>query len=74
MASITITTTADQDARIVAAFQQILFPTPNPDGTVRQVTAADVKGWLIAQLRTAVMNYERNQQAKAIQVDSLDPS
>jgi hypothetical protein len=64
MASITITTTAPQDTRISAAFTAMNGTAPS---------AADVKNWLISQLRNAVQQYERNQAAEAA-ATPFDPS
>lgn len=57
MASVTITTTAPQDARLAPAFGALLHPGSN-------ATTAEVKAWLIEQLRRVVRDYE-DQVAKA---------
>ena len=59
MATITINTTAAQDTRIIAAFRDRLGP---------EATGADVKAWLIDQLKGVVHSYETrlaNEQASA---------
>jgi len=54
MASVTITTTAPQDARLAPAIGAKLSLGGNAN-------AAQVKQWLIDQLRAAVIDYERQQ-------------
>lgn len=51
MASITITTTAQQDARLTVAWGDFLHPGTN-------ASAADVKAWMISELRRVVHEYE----------------
>jgi hypothetical protein len=65
MATITITTTPQQDARIAVAFRE---------DTGRDPTVAEIKEWLIARLREKVFNYERQLAANAIQIAPFDPS
>jgi hypothetical protein len=67
MATVTITTTAEQDARIASAFRKILELNQNPTG-------AQIKAWLIDRLREAVLNYEREQQRIAITVEPFEPT
>ena len=57
MATVTITTTAPQDSRLAPAFGALLHPGTN-------ATTAEVKAWLVEQLRVVVRNYE-DQVAKA---------
>ena len=67
MANFSITTTAPQDARILAAFQDRFGP---------EFTGADIKTWLIDQLRGVVRSYETglaNEAASAGVVD-IDPT
>jgi len=59
MAVVTITTTAPQDARLGPAFGKLL----NGGGTA---SAAEVKTWLIAQLRSVVQAYEQQEAVNAI--------
>ncbi len=49
MASITINTTSAQDTRIIAAFRDLLGD---------DATGADVKAWMIDQLKGVVHSYE----------------
>jgi hypothetical protein len=59
MATLTITTSAENDARIIAAMRDRLGP---------ETTGADVKAWLIEQLKNEVHSYETrlaNEQASA---------
>jgi hypothetical protein len=57
MAQITISTTNAQDTRIIAAFRAV---SGNPSAT-----GADVKAWLIQQLKSMVHGYETQQAAVA---------
>lgn len=59
MASITITTTGAQDARLTVAFGAFLHPGTN-------ATTADVKAHLIQHLREVVQQYESQQAIAAI--------
>lgn len=65
MASITITTTAPQDARIAPAYGNFL-------GLGRNATTAEVKAAIIGDLRIVVQNYER--QVNAFVPDPIDPT
>lgn len=68
MASITITTTAQQDARLTVAFGEFLHPGTN-------ATAADVKAWIISELRRVVQEYEQRQAIAAVPPPAgFDPS
>lgn len=57
MATVTITTTAPQDARLGPAFGDLL-QVRNGSGQQRDATTAEVKAWLITQLQQTVQNYE----------------
>lgn len=57
MAIVTITTDAAQDTRLGPAFGDLL-QVRNASGQVRNATTAEVKAWLIDQLRGAVQAYE----------------
>lgn len=59
MASITITTTGAQDARLGPAFGDLL-------NTGGNATPAQVKAWLIGQLRGVVHTYETKQAIAAV--------
>jgi len=67
MASLTITTTAPQDVRIVAVFTQVLG---------RPATAADVKSFLVKALTEFVLNIERQNamDAAAAAVTPVNPT
>ena len=58
MATLTITTTPEQDARIVAAFTSVIQPV-DENGVPRDVTGAEVKAHLIQYMKNVVLNYER---------------
>ena len=63
MANFSITTTGAQDTRILAAFQDRFGP---------EFTGADIKAWLIDQLKGVVRSYETqvaNEAASAGVVD-----
>lgn len=59
MASITITTTAGQDARLAPAFGDLL-------NTGGNANAAQIKAWIIEQLRGVVLTYETREAVNAI--------
>lgn len=59
MASITITTTGAQDARLGPAFGRLL-------GLQGNANAAQVKAWVIDQLRSVVHQHETRQAVEAI--------
>jgi hypothetical protein len=68
MATVTITTTGAQDARLTVAFGEFLHPGTN-------ATTADVKAWLISELRRVVHEYETRQALAAVPAPSaFDPS
>lgn len=72
-ASITITTTAPQDARLLAAFQDKIRPV-DAQGNPRTVTATDVKQWIIQDLQSVVQNYEVQQQIQTITATPFTPN
>ena len=59
MASITLTTTAPQDARLGPAFGALL-------GLPGNATAAQVKEWIVIQLRSVVQNHEHRIALQAV--------
>lgn len=59
MAIVTITTSAAQDARLGPAFGAAL-------NLGRNATAAEVKAWLIAQLRSVVQQHETSEAVASI--------
>lgn len=67
MASVTITTTASQDVRLAPAFGDRLK-------LGRNATTAEVKAWLVDQLRNVVQEYEARQAAAAVVASGFDPS
>lgn len=69
MATLTINTTAPQDARIVVAFGDKL-------GFPRSATAGEVKADVIAYITNVVRNYEQRvaAEAAAAAVTPIDPS
>lgn len=66
MGTLTITTTAPQDARLVVAYGYIL-------GLGRNATAAEIKAYQIQRIRNDVENYERS-VAPPFVFNPLDPS
>jgi hypothetical protein len=67
MASVTITTTAPDDARLSPAFGAKL-------GLVGGANTAQVKAHLIAYMRQVVQDYEREQAIKALSAVNFDPT
>jgi len=59
MATITITTTSQQDARIAAAFGQHLMLEGN-------ASVAQVRALLIERLKEVVLRYEHNQATASV--------
>jgi hypothetical protein len=59
MATITITTTVQQDARIAAAFGQHLMLEGN-------ASVAQVRAFLIERIKEVVLRYEHNQAAASV--------
>lgn len=66
MATITITTTAAQDARIAPAIGSLLGLTTPGTNTPRNATGAEVKQWLVDDLREATLRYERRVARDAV--------
>lgn len=58
MPSLSITVTADQATRGLAALGRYLN-LRNPDGTFRSATAAEAQAWLFALLRDMTLKEER---------------
>jgi hypothetical protein len=74
MATVTITTDATQDSRLGPAFGDLL-QTRNGAGQPRSATTAEVKAWLIVQLRQVVQNYEDRIAKTAVAAPaSFDPT
>jgi hypothetical protein len=68
MATTTITTTGPQDARLVVAFGDFLHPG-------RDATQAEIKAWLVEQMRVIVRGYEdRVARAAVAAPASFDPT
>ncbi len=67
MATLTITTTASQDARIVVAFGAYL-------GLGRNATAAEIKADVIDYVRRTVQSQERQAVISANPPIALDPT
>lgn len=67
MATVTITTTAPQDARLGPAYGDKL-------GLGRNATVAEVKAYLISVLQADVRNYESVQAQLAIVTAPFDPT
>lgn len=71
MATTTITTTAGQDTRLLAAFRDFFAM---PSATNGQVQAA-YKDWLVRMTRDVVFNYENREAVRAIAPSAaFDPS
>jgi hypothetical protein len=67
MGTLTITTTAQQDARIAPAFGHLL-------GLDGNANAAQVKALIIEHIRRVVHNYERDQNSRNFTPNPLDPA
>lgn len=68
MATVTITTTAGQDSRLVVAFGNLLHPG-------RNATQQEIKDWLIEQMRVVVRSDEdRIAKAAVTPPASFDPT
>lgn len=67
-ATMTITSTAGDDARLVPAFTALL--QPGCPSNCRNANASDIKAWLIGQLYYVVQNYEHQQAENAIPASS----
>ena len=67
MATMTITTTAPQDARLVVAYGRKL-------GLGRNATAAEIKADIIASIRAVVFDQERLALDEANPPAALDPT
>lgn len=67
MATMTITTTAPQDARLIAAFRDRLGP---------ETQAADIKAWVIEQIKGVVHSYETRlaNEAASAAIVPIDPT
>jgi hypothetical protein len=73
MATVTITTTAPQDARLGPAYGAKLG-LRDANGDPRNATVAEVKAYLIAVLQADVRNYEYEQAKVAIMTAAFDPT
>jgi hypothetical protein len=73
MSTLTITTTAQQDQRIIAAFGRYLGLT-DAQGAPRNATAAEVKAAMIAHIRTTVHTYETQRAIELAALQPLDPT
>ncbi len=68
MATLTITTTSPQDARLVVSFGRLLHPGQN-------ATNAEIKAWVIEQIRQVVLRDElRVAQAAVAAPAAFDPT
>lgn len=67
MGTLTITTTAPQDARIIAAFGKRL-------GLPGNASAAQVKAETIQFIRNVVETAERDEAQRAISIPALNPT
>jgi hypothetical protein len=67
MGSLTITTTAAQDVRLVAAYGEYL-------GLGRNATAPEIKANVIQTIKQIVRDYEHGIEVDAIAIDPFDPT
>jgi hypothetical protein len=75
MATFTITTSADNQARAIAAFTDRFKPVDG-NGDPRDATGADIKAHLIAELVNTVHSYETRlvNEAASAGVTPIDPT
>lgn len=73
MATLTITTTAAQDARLVVAFGRKLNLV-NGSGAPRNATAAEIKADIISYVRAVVNDQERLAVVAANPSAAFDPT
>lgn len=73
MATVTITTTAPQDARLAPAYGYKLG-LKDASGNPRNATTADVKAYLIDVLQADVRNYEYEQAKEGIVTTVFAPT
>ena len=73
MATLTITTTAPQDARIVSAYGKFLG-TVDGNGDPRNATGAEVKQAVINSIKQVVFDQEHKAALEAISLDTFDPA
>ena len=73
MPSLTITTTAQQAQRLATAFGEY-FTLKDAQGVVRPATEAEIKAWIILQLRALVIRQERKAQEDLIVDSPFDPT
>ena len=62
MGSMTISTTAEQDDRLIAAYTDLLQPTDG-NGDPRNATAAEIKARIIEDIKGVVHSYETAEAA-----------
>lgn len=73
MATITITVTAAQAARVTSALGKH-SSLKDADGAPRDATAAEVKEWLVRQMRALVLQQERRVAEATVTVAPFDPT
>lgn len=73
MATLTINTTAPQDARLVVAFGNKLG-LKDGSGNPRNATAGEIKQWIIDEVSAVVRNYEYEQAKVALTTPAFDPT
>lgn len=71
MGTLTINTTAGQDARIQAAFGARLA-TVDGNGDPRDATGAEVKDEIVNLIKTIVLQYEKNEAARTAEAGVTD--
>jgi len=73
MATLTISTTAPQDARIVAAYGKYLGTTDG-NGDPRNATAAEVKQAIINNIKQVVFDQEHKAALAAVSTGTISPT
>ena len=67
MGSFTITTTAQQDARLVVAYGKHL-------GLGRDATGAEIKANIINSIKQVVFDQEYQDEVEAIEITNIEPT
>ena len=73
MATLTINTTAPQDARIIAAYGKFLG-TVDGNGDPRNATAAEVKTAVINNIKQVVFDQEHKAALAAVTTTTVEPT
>ena len=73
MGTLTITTTAQQDQRLIAAYGRLLG-TSDQDGNPRNATGAEIKAAVLQQMRDVVITFEQRRAIEAATIEPFTPT